>query len=378
MGHRLLFVNSTQVADDLFEKRAVNYSDRNELPMVNDLMGWNWSFGHMSYGERWKKHRKMFERLFRPAVAPTYWPLQGKEAHALLRNLLDLPRELIEHLRHNAAAVIMKMIYGIEIAPKDDRYVEIAEQALDGVVTAATPGAFFVDIFPWLKYLPEWMPGAGFKKKATWKESVFEMRDAPFEAVQKALAAGTAAPCFVSHLVNDLNTEGNVGDEIETIKRCAGLAYAAGAESTVSSLSSFFLAMVLHPNVQARAQAELDSVIGPGRLPDYNDRPLLPYINAIVKEVLRWNPVAPLGLPHMVTKDDIYNGYFIPAGTTIIGNTWTILHDERNYSRPMDFVPERFLNSDNTENEEILDPATAAFGYGCRICPSRFMADATI
>jgi hypothetical protein len=100
----------------------------------------------------------------------------------------------------------MKMIYGIEIAPKDDRYVEIAEQALDGVVTAATPGAFFVDIFPWckygsearrcqtdqhmaVKYLPEWMPGAGFKKKATWKESVFEMRDAPFEAVQKALVS---------------------------------------------------------------------------------------------------------------------------------------------------------------------------------------------
>lgn len=87
----------------------------------------------------------------------------------------------------------------------------------------------------------------------------------------------------------------------------------------------------------------------------------------------------------MVTKDDIYNGYFIPAGTTIIGNTWyvfritspwhkmsrlvyprTILHDERNYSQPMDFMPERFLNADGTENEAILDPATAAFGYGRR------------
>lgn len=64
---------------------------------------------------------------------------------------------------------------------------------------------------------------------------------------------------------------------------------------TVSSLSSFFLAMVLHPAVQVKAQAELDSVIGSGRLPDYNDRPSMPYINAIVKEVLRWNPVAPLG-----------------------------------------------------------------------------------
>jgi cytochrome P450 len=53
--------------------------------------------------------------------------------------------------------------------------------------------------------------------------------------------------------------------------------------------------MVLHPAVQAKAQAELDAAIGPGRLPDYNDRSSLPYINAIVKEVLRWNPVAPLG-----------------------------------------------------------------------------------
>ncbi|KAF9219295.1 cytochrome P450 [Gyrodon lividus] len=379
MGHRLLFINSPQIANDLFEKRSLNYSDRNQLPMINDLMGWDWSFGHMPYGERWKKHRKMFERQFRPAVAPTYWPLQRKEAHALLRNLLDSPGDLIEHLRHNAAAVIMNVIYGIEIAPKDDRYIDIAEQALDGMAKAAAPGAFFVDVFPWLKYVPEWMPGAGFKKKAaTWKKSVLEMRDAPFEAVQKALAAGAASPCFVSHLVKDLNNNENVENEIKTIKGCAGLAYAAGAESTVSSLSSFFLAMVLHPDVQAKAQAELDSVIEPGRLPDYNDRPSLPYINAIVKEVLRWNPVAPLGLPHMVTKDDVYNGYFIPAGTTIIGNTWTILHDERNYSQPMDFMPERFLNPDSTENEEILDPATATFGYGRRICPGRFMADATI
>jgi cytochrome P450 len=53
--------------------------------------------------------------------------------------------------------------------------------------------------------------------------------------------------------------------------------------------------MALHPEVQIKAQAELDAVIGPRRLPDYNDRASLPYLNATVKEVLRWNPVAPLG-----------------------------------------------------------------------------------
>lgn len=65
--------------------------------------------------------------------------------------------------------------------------------------------------------------------------------------------------------------------------------------------------MVVHPAVQVKAQAELDSVIGPGRLPDYNDRPSMPYINAIVKEVLRWNPVAPLGdySPLMVITNGI-------------------------------------------------------------------------
>ncbi|KAH7890379.1 cytochrome P450 [Phlebopus sp. FC_14] len=379
MGRHLLFVNSPQVANDLFEKRSVNYSDRSELPMINDLMGWDWSFGHMPYGERWKKHRKMFERQFRPAVAPTYWPIQRKEAHSLLRNILESPQDLIEHLRHNAASVIMKVIYGIEIAPKNDRYIDIAEQALDGMAKAAAPGAFMVDVFPWLKYVPGWVPGAGFQKKAAmWKTAVLEMRDAPFEAVQKALSRGTAPPSFVSHLMDDLDYGADVDDQVETIKGCAGLAYGAGAESTVSSLSSFFLAMLLYPQVQAKAQAELDCVIGPGRLPDFNDRPLLPYVSAIVKEVLRWNPVAPLGLPHMVTKDDIYNGYFIPAGAIIIGNTWTILHDERNYEQPMSFMPERFLNLDGSEHEGIINPETAAFGYGRRICPGRFMADAQI
>ncbi|KAH7922734.1 cytochrome P450 [Leucogyrophana mollusca] len=379
LGRHLLFVNSPQIATDLFEKRSVNYSDRSSSPMINDLMGWDWSFGHMPYGERWKKHRKMFERQFRPAVAPTYWPVQRKEAHTLLRNILDTPDDLAEHLRHNAASVIMNVVYGIQIAPRNDRYIDIAEVALDGMAKAAAPGAFLVDIFPSLKHVPDWMPGASFKRKAAaWKKAVLEMRDLPFQAVQTALSQGKASPCFVSHLLSDLDTKVDVTDQVDTIRGCAGLAYAAGAESEVSSLSSFFLAMVLHPDVQAKAQAELDSVIGPGRLPDFNDRATLPYINAIVKEVLRWNPVAPLGLPHMVTNDDTYDGYFIPAGTIVIGNTWTILHDERNYLQPMRFLPERFLTTDGKEDESVRDPATAAFGYGRRICPGRFAADAQL
>ncbi len=114
----------------------------------------------------------------------------------------------------------------------------------------------------------------------------------------------------------------------------------------VGTLHAFFLAMILHPAVQRKAQAELDAVLvmdnGESRLPDYSDRSNLPYIDAVLKEVLRWAPVAPLGhisylrfsnmrkifthlvvgLPHMAKCDDTYDGYLIPAGSLIVGFVW--------------------------------------------------------
>jgi len=88
-------------------------------------------------------------------------------------------------------------------------------------------------------------------------------------------------------------------------------------------LSFFFLAMILNPAFQSRAQAELDKVIGRRRLVDSSDEENLPCIKAIVKEVLRWRPVAPLAFPHCTTEDDIYDGMRIPKGSMIFPNVWS-------------------------------------------------------
>ncbi|KAL0958951.1 hypothetical protein HGRIS_014263 [Hohenbuehelia grisea] len=388
-GKHIVFVNSFQVANELFEKRSSNYSDRNKLHMINDLMGWDWSFGHMPYGERWRRHRKLFHRQFQPSVVNSFFPIHIRETHALLKRLLDTPDDMINHLRHNAASTIMKVTYGIDVAPRDDYYINIAERALDGMAKAASPGAFLVDLVPILKYIPQWVPGAGFQRLAwEWKKVTHEMRDAPFQAARSAMSNGVASPSFVSNLLAEVEPDPGFNQQIETIRNCAGLAYAAGAESTVSALSAFVLAMVIYPQVQRKAQEELDRVVGTSRLPGFEDRDSLPYIDAIVKEVLRWNPVAPLGLPHMATQDDEYNGFFIPAGTTVIGNTWTMLHDPRIFDRPEVFDPERYLSNlslgseklppSGNRLESLADPVNAAFGYGRRICPGRFMADAQL
>jgi len=89
-------------------------------------------------------------------------------------------------------------------------------------------------------------------------------------------------------------------------------------------MSCFFLAMTLYPEVQRQAQAEIDKVVGNHRLPSFSDRSNLPYVDAIVKEALRWLPVAPMGLSHMTTEDDTYEGYFIPKGALLIPNIWYV------------------------------------------------------
>jgi len=86
-------------------------------------------------------------------------------------------------------------------------------------------------------------------------------------------------------------------------------------------MASFFLLMARYPDVQRRAQADVDN-IAPNRLPTLDDYDSLPYIRAMIKEIIRWAPVAPLGLNHAVLEDDVYENYFIPKGTKIIANIW--------------------------------------------------------
>ena len=86
---------------------------------------------------------------------------------------------------------------------------------------------------------------------------------------------------------------------------------------TTTAIQAFFLAMSLYPDVQAKAQTELEHLVGPNRLPNFGDYDSLVYVRAVVLETLRWLPVTPLGLPHCTTRDDEYKGMLIPRETII-------------------------------------------------------------
>lgn len=379
-GSHVVVVNSIEVARHLFEERSTLYSDRPQMTMLNDLVGCDWHFVFMGYGDHWRERRRIFHQHFHPTAALQYRPRAIRGARVLIQRLLETPDDFMMHLRHMAGSLIIGVAYGLEVKPKDDPYVETAEKALHAMAMAGNAGSFLVDYIPILKYIPAWFPGASFQRKAQeWRKATTAMVEAPFAAVKKAMLDGSATPSIILTLLRDMEEKDNNNVALEKLySGVAAAAYTGGSDTTVSALGSFFLAMMLNSEVQTKAQQALDDVVGRERLPDFSDEASLPYISAIVWEVLRWQPVTPLAVPHRLTHEDEYNGYRIPAGSIVVGNAWAMLHDERHFPEPSVFKPERFLLSDGRLNESMRDLVMPAFGFGRRICPGKSLAYASL
>ncbi|KAJ6493612.1 cytochrome P450 [Mycena vitilis] len=376
----LLVVNSAEAAFDLLEKKSAIYSSRPVRTMQAEVMGFSWLFSGMPYGPWYKKHRTMFHNHFQAKVIPKYYPTLVDSAHTLLRNISRTPENLTHHLRRTTTAIVLSVCYGHHVAEQGDEYVKLADQAMVGVSQSANFGTFLVDYIPLLKYVPAWFPGAQWKRDGLrWRNLGLEMWNRPFDMVKSRMADGSAENCLATSELEDLFRHPNPNaTDVETlIKDVSATAYAAGSDTTLSILLSFFLAMVIHPEVQERAFAEIAAAIPDGdRLPSFEDRAKLPYLENIVQECLRWNPVGNVALAHYLTEDDEYRGWRVPKGTTVLANIWAMLHEPSRYPDPSAFNPDRF--SDEQRADGVNPLPELAYGFGRRVCPGRFLATDTI
>ncbi|KAJ9551987.1 hypothetical protein OSB04_016032 [Centaurea solstitialis] len=147
---------------------------------------------------------------------------------------------------------------------------------------------------------------------------------------------------------------------------------------TVAILLEWIMArMVLHPTIQAKAQAEIKNVVGSGRPVSDADLPNLPYLQAIVKETLRVHPPGPLlSWARLAIHDTQVGPHMVPAGTTAMVNMWSITHNDQIWAEPEVFNPDRFMD----EEVAIMgsDLRLAPFGAGRRVCPGKAMGFATV
>ncbi|TFK74225.1 cytochrome P450 [Pluteus cervinus] len=374
LGEHIIVLNSRQSAIELLEKRGSIYSSRPVIPMF-ELIGWHEFISALPYGPLWRRHKRVFQQSFRREASIQYQPIQTRKIHDALNTLLRDPDGFAEHLKTLSGAIILSVIYDYDVSHKDDHFVDLMERALAIGVTAALPGSHLVNTFPFLRHLPTWFPGAGFHRIAAHsRELVKEIRREPYEMVRKDMAEGNLSSVLASLLATN-DAQGGSKDEEEVISSALTVAYAAGSDTTMSTLLWFILAMALNPDAQRKAQAEIDRLTDGKRLPTFDDRASLPYIEALYRELLRWQPAVPLGVPHKTIEDDYYNGYFIPKGSIVISNIWAMNRDEAEYPEPERFIPERFL--DNTGNLTD-DDRVLAYGFGKRICSGRYFASASV
>lgn len=252
------------------------------------------------------------------AAATSYQPVQVYESERLLYDMIKTPEKYEHLLERYAGAVIMRLGYGKTVETGDEPYVRDVLKVVHTVERVASPGAYLVDTFPILMYLPTWL--APFKREAArlhdfeiklFRRLLFEVRD--------KMKAEKSPRCFARTFLERQSEFGLSDDEGAYV---IGTLFEAGAGTTAAAMMSFILSMCHHPEWQKKMQQEVDQVVGDGRIPDFNDIPSLPMVRAVAKEVLRWRPVTAGGIPHQLIKDDVYNGFSLPAGTNVHPNQW--------------------------------------------------------
>ncbi|PWY65710.1 cytochrome P450 [Aspergillus heteromorphus CBS 117.55] len=378
-GETLIIVNDAQIAVELLEKRSANYSER-PTGHFSQLAGFHQIVTTLQYSDpRLRAQRKLFQKQFgsNNSVA-MYNSTQEAEAARFLLRVLDTPEDVQDHIRKQAGAMILKMTYGYNVAPRGkDPLVELVSRCMQQFAASLMPGAWIVDFIPFLKHTPTWIPGISFPRVAkAFREDNRNWSERPYAFVKQQMANGTHEPSFVSGLVEKEGFPEPGSDKDDLFKWTALAIYGAASDTTIATTYSVFIAMAVFPEVQRKAHEEIDRVIGTGRIPGYADRENLPYINAMVKEAFRWHTVIPMGVAHNAKEDDMFEGYFIPKGAQVLANLWAFTHDPTIYSDPMTFKPERFLESDTHTPER--DPHFLSFGFGRRVCAGRTLADANV
>ncbi|KAJ6493028.1 cytochrome P450 [Mycena sanguinolenta] len=366
LGKSMIVLDTLQAAVDLLDKKGSIYSDRPPLPLY-ELLGWTYMLSFMRYGEMFTRHRQVHQSFFSRHKCAEFEPMQTQEARRLVRNLFASPTEKYGAvLSKFATSILVQVVAGHKIDSDDDPYLGLSKMVYQVFSVTGPPGGTPIDFFPSLRYFPSWFPGAYYAGVArAWRPVVRKLYDYPLECVQRQRAAGNASPSFLLSQLEEMDK--NASElEYEELKGAAATLF--GAElPTRSAVAVFLLAMVLNPECQIKAQKEIDSVVGTSRFPTFEDRVELPFVECILQETLRWNPVAPLGVPHRSTQDDVYRGMYIPKGSLILANVRGMSLDESTYKNPTKFIPERFLSPPLGNGEPHF---SCLFGFGRRKCPA--------
>jgi len=369
---KTIIISDYAIAKEALVSKGRIYSSRPKMHLFSIATGNQRSLAASPYNDHWKKLRKQAQRLFSNANIGDMDLLVDNETSKLAytcleaaeKNITFCPIQSFYNLTMNV--ILMRTFGRVYSDVHDPEFVEISKR-IDEIFKLIPVGAIS-DMFPPLQHFPNYNAWKLMKKTELFHTFIMHQmnlvrKEITYETENKV--EKTAKPSFAKELLLNMTKE-NLTDE--NVKLFLADMVLAGVDTTASTLGFAIPILINHPHVQDLVFEEIENFLERKRLPQWSDQDNLPYTCATIKEIVRYNPVGLLAMPHENMEDDVLAGHFIPKGTQVIFNVTGInqsmYKDQPDYQS---FNPGRFAHDEHVTAE--LNKGVFTFSDGRRVCP---------
>ncbi|XP_015266728.1 PREDICTED: cytochrome P450 2K4-like [Gekko japonicus] len=371
-SQNMVVLTGYETVKEALVNQADAFAERPMVPMFEDFAkGYGVVFSH---GENWKVMRRFTLTTLRDygMGKRTIEDRIVEECHFLLQKFESYkgkPFETTVIMNTAVANIIVSILLGKRYEYEDPTFERLLKLVNENIRLAGSPSVTLYNMFPALRFL-----SGGRKTVLKNRDELYAFIQATFIEHLKELDVNDQRSFIDAFLIrqeeekNKNQTNGFFHNE--NLKSVVGNLFAAGMETTSTTLRWGLLLMMKYPEVQNKVQQEITKVIGSAQ-PQIEHRSKLPYTDAVIHEIQRFANILPMNLPHATTVDVTLKGYFIPKGTHILPLLYSVLYDESQWEKPLQFYPEHFLDS---EGRFVKRDAFLPFSAGRRMCAGETLA----
>ncbi|XP_062972024.1 cytochrome P450 2K6-like isoform X2 [Elgaria multicarinata webbii] len=367
---KMVVLTGYNTVKEALVNQADAFAERPIIPMFEEFAkGFGIIFSH---GENWKVMRRFTLTTLRDygMGKRTIEDKIVEECHVLIKTFESYrgkPFETTTIINAAVANIIVSILLGKRCEYEDTTFLRLLKLISENIKLVGSPSVMLYNMFPTLGFL-----FGGRKTVLKNRDELMVFINATFLKHLRDLDENDQRSFIDSFLIQQKENKNKTNEYFhnDNLRSIVGNLFAAGTETTSTTLRWGLLLMMKYPEIQSKVQEEITQVVGSAQ-PRTEHRTKMPYTDAVIHEVQRFADIIPTNLPHATTVDVTFEGYFIPKGTHIVPLLSSVLHDESQWEKPHKFYPEHFLDS---KGKFVKKEAFMPFSAGRRVCAGETLA----